>query len=137
LAQRLQLEAQLRDLQLRLDNLSIFPAVGTIVGGGISIGIGITLYFVTVGQCTSIPGVQDCSQNNTDALIFSMLAIVPGAIAALLGTLELVSITNRQNELQSQINQVKQSLAQLSAAQAQAAGVVPPHAPPGLITLRF
>jgi hypothetical protein len=133
LAERLMLEAQLRDLQLRLDSLSVFPAVGTIVGGGVSIGIGIFLYSITYNSCA--PGF-DCSTTNTEAVVFGLLAAIPGAVAVVLGTLELISVTNRQKDVETQIAQVKQSLAQLGSPQAQA-GVTPPHTPPGLITLRF
>jgi hypothetical protein len=138
LAQRLTLEAQLRDLQLRADSLTVFPAVGTMAGGAISIGIGIFLYamFQNQGCVQTGPNTLDCSASQTDAVVFGLLAAVPGAVALALGTLELVSITNRQHELQAQMTQVKQSLAQLGSVQAQA-GVIAPRAPPGLITLRF
>jgi hypothetical protein len=137
-AQRLMLENQLRDLQLRLDSLSVFPAIGTMAGGAISIGIGVMLYALyNTSTCNNaVPPycVQDPNAQ-TNAIIFGLLAAIPGAVALILGTLELISVTNRQAEIQSQIVQVKQSLAQLSVQQQ--AGVAPPRTPPALITLRF
>jgi hypothetical protein len=138
LAQRLMLEAQLRDLQLRADALTVFPAIGTMAGGAVSIGIGIFLYAsLQNSNCVvTVTGQLDCSASQTDAIVFGLLAAIPGAVALALGTLELISITNRQNELQAQITQVKQSLAQVGSVQARA-GVLPPRSPPALITLHF
>jgi hypothetical protein len=134
-AQRLVLEAQLRDLQLRLDSLTVFPAIGTMAGGAISIGIGIMLYALyntstcdPYGNCVSDPNAQ------TNAIIFGLLAGIPGAVALILGTLELISVTNKQADLEHQIAQVKQSLAQLGAVQS---GVAPPPKIPALLTLHF
>ena len=138
-AQRLMLEAQLRDLQLRADALTVFPAIGTMAGGAISIGIGIMLYSL-YNQCSNVylpNGNVSCvtdSTTQTDAIIFGLLAGIPGAVALLLGTLELISVTNRQAELEHQIAQVKHDLAQLGAVQA---GVAPPPHPPALLTLHF
>jgi len=135
-SQRLSLETQLRDLQLRLDQLTVFPAIGTMAGGAISIGIGVMLYFL-YNTCSYTAGNQVCVPDpgaQTNAIIFGMLAAIPGAVALILGTLELISVTNRQAELERQIVQVKQSLAQLGAVQA---GVTPPRTPPALFTLHF
>jgi hypothetical protein len=137
-AQRLMLESQLRDLQLRLDSLSVFPAIGTMAGGAISIGIGIMLYALyNTSTCSNtVPPVCVADPNaQTNAIIFGLLAGIPGAVALILGTLELISVTNRQAEIQSQIGQIRQSLQQLSVQQQ--AGVAPPRTPPPLITLRF
>jgi hypothetical protein len=136
-SQRLMLEAQLRDLQLRADSLTVFPAIGTMAGGAISIGIGIMLYALyNTSTCSGgVPNVCLADPNaQTNAIVFGLLAGIPGAVALILGTLELISVTNRQAELQSQITQVKQSLAQLGAVQS---GVAPPRTAPALLTLHF
>jgi len=109
------LEAELRDLQTRLEAVSVWPGIEGIAGGVIGLGVGVVLLAVF--------GTSDGVE-----LIFVALAGVTGLISLISGVVSLVSAENRKGELSGQIAQVQDQLSKLPPI----AGLLPSAAPPAL-----
>ncbi len=116
---RLFLEAQIREVKLRYEALSLWPAVEELCAGALGIGGGVLLYVVTGGFPVDV----------VDGIFAAILAVT-GAVSLAVGVAELASVVKRESELKDQLEHLQVQLGQLRSENL-------PAPPPPLVAIRF
>jgi len=100
---RLFLESELRTLQVRYEQVSIWPGIEGLAGGVVGLGVGIVLLAVF--------GTSDGLE-----LFFAGLSGATGLISLISGIVSLVSAENQKAQISAQMAQVQDQLAHLPPA---------------------
>ena len=100
---RLFLESELRTLQVRYEQVSIWPGIEGLAGGVVGLGVGVVLLAVF--------GTSDGLE-----LFFAGLSGATGLISLISGIVSLVSAENQKAQISAQMAQVQDQLAHLPPA---------------------
>ncbi|MHB8420119.1 MAG: hypothetical protein ACYDCL_18745 [Myxococcales bacterium] len=111
---RLFLEAQIREVKARYDELSVWPAIEEMIAGALGVGGGVLLFALT-GDL-----IDD---------VFSAILGVAGLLSLTVGVLELASVVRQENETKDQLQHLEVQLGQLRSENL--------PVPPPALALRF